>query len=122
MILWLPGEAPRTIARTTNHIDIAVTLLQLLGASNPVDDYALGRNLLDETPRDFVVTSDWHSISVLADDFKYRIPYTSRGIENFHPTHRNDSPFASSEAERQAIEKNQKSILEAVRNIGKFAQ
>lgn len=122
MILWLPGETPRVIERTTNHIDIAVTLMQLLGASNDVGDYALGRNLLDETPRDFIVVSDWHSISVLADDFKYRIPYTSRGIENFHPTYRNDSPFASNEAERQAIEKNQKAILEAVRNINKFAK
>jgi membrane-anchored protein YejM (alkaline phosphatase superfamily) len=122
MILWLPGESPRVIERTTNHIDIAVTLMQLLGASNDVGDYALGRNLLDESPRDFIVVSDWHSISVLADDFKYRIPYTSRGIENFHPTHRDDSPFASNETERLAIEKNQKVILEAVRNISKFAK
>ncbi|MDB6063728.1 MAG: inner rane hydrolase [Verrucomicrobiaceae bacterium] len=122
MIVSMPGEAPRTIERTTSHMDIAVTLMQLLGASNDIGDYALGRNLLDESPRDFIVISDWHSINVNAGDFKYRIPYTSRGIENYKPTHRDDSPFASSEEERLAIEKNQKVILEAVKNISKFAK
>lgn len=122
MILWLPGETPRAIARTTSHLDIAVTLMQLLGASNDVGDYALGRNLLDESPRDFIVVSDWHSISVMPENFKYRIPYVSRGMENFHPTQGDDSAFASSEDERAAIEKNQKVILEAARNINRFAK
>jgi membrane-anchored protein YejM (alkaline phosphatase superfamily) len=86
----MPGKPHRDIQRITSHMDIAVTLLQMLGASNDVSDYALGRNLFDESPRDFVVISDWHSIAVVSDDFKYRIPYISRSIENYKPTHRND--------------------------------
>lgn len=122
LIVWMPGEPHREITRLTSHMDIAVTLLQLLGASNDVGDYAFGRNLFDETPRDFIVVSDWHSIAVVADNFKYRIPYTSRGIENFKPTRRDDSAFASSDEARTAIEQHQKQILEAARNITKFAK
>jgi uncharacterized protein len=122
LIVWMPGKPHRDIQRITSHMDIAVTLLQMLGASNDIGDYALGRNLFDESPRDFVVVSDWHSIAVVADDFKYRIPYTSRGRENYKPAHRNDRMFASSAVERTEIEEHQKIILEAARNLTKFAK
>ncbi len=125
MVVLMPGIAPQKIERTTSHMDIAVTLMQLLGASNDVSDYALGRNLFDDdkaNPRDFIVVSDWHNIGVKAADFKYRIPYASRGIENYRPTHADDSPFMDSNAERAAIAKHQKIILEAARNISKFAK
>ena len=131
MVLWMPGMAPQAIERTTSHLDIAVTLMQLLGASNDVSDYALGRNLFDadaspsdknENPRDFIVVSDWHSIGIKAADFKYRIPYTSQGMENYRPTRSDDSSFANSDTERDAIVQHQKIILDAVRNIAKFAK
>ena len=118
----MPEKPHRDIQRLTSHMDIAVTLLQMLGASNDIGDYAFGRNLFDESPRDFVVVSDWHSIAVVAENFKYRIPYTSRGIENYKPTHRNDSAFANAAAGRSEIEKHRKIILEAVRNLTKFAR
>lgn len=122
LIVWMPGQPHRDIQRITSHMDIAVTLMQMLGASNDIGDYAFGRNLFDESPRDFVVVSDWHSIAVVADDFKYRIPYTSRGIENYKPTHREDNVFANSAEERAAIEQHQKIILEAARNLTNFAK
>jgi uncharacterized protein len=118
----MPGKPHRDIQRITSHMDIAVTPLQMLEASNDTADYALGRNLFDESPRDFVVVSDWHSIAVVADDFKYRIPYASRGMENYKPARRDDSVFASSAVERTEIEEHQKIILEAARNITKFAR
>lgn len=124
LVLWMPGMAPRTIERMTSHMDIAVTLLQLLGASNDVGDYALGRNLFDARaqPRPFIVSSDWHSIGVRAADFKYRIAYTSRGLENYRPTRGDDSAFANGEAERAAIAKSQTIILEAVRDLTRFSK
>jgi membrane-anchored protein YejM (alkaline phosphatase superfamily) len=137
LVMWMPGKPPQAIERTTSHMDIAVTLLQMLGASNDVDDYAQGRNLFDDNslpdkdnsspdknnpPRDFIVMSDWHSIGIKSADFKYRIPYTSRGMENYHPTHSDDSPYANAGAERDAIAEHQKIILDAVRNITRFAK
>ena len=130
LVVWIPGTAPQAIERMTSHMDIAVTLMQLLGASNDIGDYALGRNLFESNeafddknkPRDFIVVSDWHSIGIKANDFKYRIPYTSRGMENYKPTRGDDSPFANSDAERDAIAQHQKIILEAVRNINRFAK
>jgi len=122
LVLWLPGMAPQRIERTTSHMDIAVTLLQLLGASNPVGDYALGRNLFDDSARAAIVVSDWHSIGINAADFKYRIPYASRGVENYRPTRGDDRPFANRDAERCAIAQHRQLVLDAARNITRFAR
>ncbi|HET8711330.1 MAG TPA: sulfatase-like hydrolase/transferase [Spongiibacteraceae bacterium] len=125
LVVWMPGMVPHTIERTTSHMDIAVTLMQMLGASNDVSDYALGRNLFDDDsahPRDFITISDWHSVGIKAADFKYRVPYTSRGMENYKPTHSDDSAFSDSEAERDVLARHQQIILAAVRNITRFAK
>lgn len=130
LVVWMPGMAPHKNERTTSHMDIAVTLMQLLGASNDIGDYALGRNLFEDKKniddkhksRDFIVISDWHSIGIKAIDFKYRIPYTNRVTDNFRPTRGDDSPLKDGESERAAIARHQQVILEAVRNISKFAK
>lgn len=125
LVVWMPGMEHHSIERTTSHMDIAVTLMQMLGASNDVSDYALGRNLFDadeNNPRDFIAISDWHSVGIKAADFKYRVPYTSRGMENYKPTRGDDSAFANSDAEREALAKHQQIVLAAVRNITRFAK
>ncbi len=129
LVVWMPGQPSQVIERPTSHMDIAVTLMQMLGASNPIEDYALGENLFDvdaasksKTPREFIVISDWHSIGINAQNFKYRIPYASKGVENYRATFGDDSAFPDREAERAAIAEHQKMILDAVRNISRFSK
>jgi len=121
LVVWMPGRAPAQIDRPTNHIDIAVTLMQLLGATNPVGDYALGRNLFDDSARNAIVSSDWHSLSVMTSDLKYRIPYNNRGLDNYPPTDRKDTVYPTQQA-RVVLDAHRADILEAIRNSSRFAR
>jgi membrane-anchored protein YejM (alkaline phosphatase superfamily) len=119
MVMWMPGTAPQVIEAVSSHLDIGTTLLQLLGAPNDPSGYSLGRNLLDLAERPYVVSSDWHSISVITDDMKYRIPYANRGADNWSPTDVSDNPYAK-DAATAILQKNNQLILEAIKNSSKF--
>jgi membrane-anchored protein YejM (alkaline phosphatase superfamily) len=119
MVMWVPGQEHRVISDTSSHLDIGTTLLQLLGAPGDADTYSLGRNLFDIAKRTFVVSSDWHSISVISRDMKYRIPYTNRGIEQWDPTDRADKPFSADET-AVVLSKNNELVLDAIKNTSKF--
>ncbi len=119
MVMWMPGQAHRVINDTSSHLDIGTTLLQILGASGDADSYSLGRNLFDIAKRPFVVSSDWHSISVIANDMKYRIPYTNRGVDQWEPTDLEDVPY-SRDATAAVLAKNNQLVLDAIKNTSKF--
>jgi uncharacterized protein len=93
--------------------------MQLLGTTNEVGDYALGRNLFDDSARDQIIISDWHSLNVITAELKYRIPYNNRGLDNYRPTDRNDKVFNDQQA-REALEKYRTPILTAIRNASRF--
>ncbi|MFA5493631.1 MAG: sulfatase-like hydrolase/transferase [Porticoccaceae bacterium] len=119
LVVWLPGQEPRAIDRTTSHMDIATTLLQLLGATGPVANYSLGRHLLSIEPRDFIAISDWHSIGVLTPELKFRIPYLNRGDGGWEPTGPADEPL-DDDQEALLIERNTRQILTAIDNNSQF--
>lgn len=118
-VMWLPGHGHAEIERTTSHLDVSPTLLQALEASSAVADYALGQSLLDETPRGYIVTSDWHSISILTARMKYRVPYQSHGVDHFVPTGAKDEPLVPQTQETLMTEY-QSLILEAIQGCSRF--
>jgi membrane-anchored protein YejM (alkaline phosphatase superfamily) len=119
MVVWKPGLAPAVIDKLTNHVDISTTLLQELGAPADSANYSLGRNLFDASPRDYVVSSDWHSIGVRTADMNFRIPYLNRGVDQWAPTTRDDRPYTSAQ-ESHVLEKNRGAILAAIENCSRF--
>ena len=121
MVMWIPGRKAQTIDRVTSHMDIGTTMLQILGAPDDTSSYSLGRNLFDESPRPYIISSDWHSINIITSDLKYRIPYNIRGIEQWAPTRVDDKPYSGTEA-TAALARNQASILDAIRNSSKFSR
>jgi membrane-anchored protein YejM (alkaline phosphatase superfamily) len=121
LVAWFPGTPPQTIEGITSHVDIGTTLLQRLGASGDVANYSSGRNLTDPAPRNYVVSSDWHSIAFIAGDMKYRIPYANRSIEQWQPTGIDDSPL-SGEAASLVVGRNRQLILDAMKECSRFAE
>lgn len=119
MVVWMPGKGHAEIDRLSNHVDIATTLLQQLGAPADSSDYSLGRNLFDDSPRPYIVISDWHSIAVRTADMNYRIPYINHGVDHWTPATRDDVPYAAGDAVR-VLEKNRSDILAAIRNCSQF--
>ena len=115
--MWVPNTAHAEINRLTSHLDVSATLLPLLGAPKDVHSYGLGSSLLADSARKFIVVSDWHSISVLTNDMKYRIPYLSKGFDHWQPTDAHDKPLP---AGSDVLANNQASILQSIKNTSQF--
>lgn len=120
MVVWKPGMTPATVDRLSSHVDISTTLLQELGAPADSTNYSLGRNLFDESPRAYVVSSDWHSIGVRTADMNYRIPYLNEGVDQWAPTTQRDQPYSPTDASR-ALAENRGAILAAIENCSRFS-
>ena len=119
LVTWLPGEPHRVVSALGSHVDIATTLLQALGAPQDPASYSLGRHLLDNSPRDYIVSSDWHSIAVISADLKYRIAYTNRGGDFWQPTTFDDAALGPSE-EARVLARNRPLLLAAVAECSRF--
>ncbi|HQR50023.1 MAG TPA: sulfatase-like hydrolase/transferase [Methylophilaceae bacterium] len=121
MVVWMPGMQHSEIDRVTSHLDVGTTLMQILGAPKDASGYSLGRNLFDTGHRPYVVSSDWHSISVITDDIKYRIPYDTRGADHWSPTKPDDTPY-SGQAASEALVRNHTLILDAIKDTSRFTR
>jgi membrane-anchored protein YejM (alkaline phosphatase superfamily) len=95
LVLWIPGDAGREVARMTSHVDIPATLLPLLGLRNPASDYSLGVDLRAETEHSFGVVSDWSRIGILERGYKLTVPVNGAGLlEESTLTTPDDGPIA----------------------------
>ena len=70
LVVFNPAQATtQTLDYFTSHYDIAPTLLSaVFGCTNPAEDYSIGRNLFDSTPRPFFVFSSYNSKAVRVGD------------------------------------------------------
>ncbi len=122
LVVSIPGRKPGMTDHPTSHMDIAVTLMQQLGAVNNPENYALGRNLFMEDPRDYILLSDWNSIEIVAPDFKYRSPYRySGGVVPEQPTDAHDRPFDDDQGRKFLAEK-QGMIMHAIEDVSRFTR
>ena len=119
LVIHWPGKQAAVISSLTSHLDIATTLLQQLGLANDVNDYSLGRNLFDTTPRNHVVLSDWHSLGIVTPALKYRMPYLQSNVDNWPATDANDQPLAPAEADKQ-LRAVQPLLLKTMQNFTRF--
>jgi membrane-anchored protein YejM (alkaline phosphatase superfamily) len=121
MVLKLPGKMPEQVSQLTSHLDIATTMLQYLGAPANIRDYSLGISLLDRQPRQAINISDWHSIAVVTNDMKIRIPYISIGFDNWQPTDVEDHEL-DARMKQELLSHHQRAITTTIANTSLFTQ
>jgi hypothetical protein len=80
LVLWIPGDGGHVVDSDTSHVDIAPTLLPLLGVKNPAADYSLGHDLRGPIDRDFMVVADWSRIGILDPAYKLTLPIQGTGL------------------------------------------
>ncbi len=90
LVLWIPGCKPRIISSITSHLDVAPTLMKLLGVKNPPEDYCLGYDLLGDKQRLYTVISDWDSLVYVDNQFKAVFPLKAYGFSSQNVTTHND--------------------------------
>jgi len=98
LVLWIPGRAPAQHTFLSSHLDIAPTMMTLLGVKNPPEDYSLGHDLMGSKRRDFTILADWSRLCYMDGDFKAVLPVNSWEMNQQFVTKRDDSPLADGSA------------------------
>ncbi len=70
LVIGAPGVPPAVVDRLTSHLDVAPTVLALLGVTNPPEDYSLGFDLFSDARRDHVVVGGWEDLAILDGEVK----------------------------------------------------
>lgn len=95
LVIWQPGMAPKVHDKLTSHMDIIPTIMPLLGVQNPVSDYALGYNLMNDEVRPHTYISDWSRITYKDNDKKITIPVSIQGFTGSNITGGNDEVLSN---------------------------
>lgn len=80
MVLWAPDVKPHQVDSITSHLDIPATICNLLGVTNPPQDYSEGIDLLGTDKRQFTVISDWDTIAYVDNEHKAIFPTNILGL------------------------------------------
>ncbi|OKY74195.1 MAG: hypothetical protein BM485_15285 [Desulfobulbaceae bacterium DB1] len=94
LILHIPGRNHEKITRMTSHLDIAPTVLGLLGMESPAEKYSQGHDLLSGPERQFTIAGDWSRISYIDKEFKAVFPFSNKGLSRSRFTTKDDKELA----------------------------
>jgi uncharacterized protein len=119
LILHVPGQAPRQVTRLTSHLDIAPTVLKLLGVTNPTEDYGQGLDLLGGPARSFTVMNGWSSMCYMDADCKIIFPFSGQGAQDVVTP--DDRPIPDDQADRLLRQKLPQRI-QLLRDMQKFCK
>lgn len=95
MVLYVPKIEPKEYHKITSHLDVAPTLLNVLGVANPPQDYCLGYDMLGSTERDYTVVSDWSSLAYIGKTYKAIFPLKAAGFTQQTIMTQDDKPTDS---------------------------
>jgi membrane-anchored protein YejM (alkaline phosphatase superfamily) len=88
LIVHWPGQPARDIRHWTSHVDLAPTLMaRVLGCSTPAGDYSNGRDLLDASPRPYLVAYNGIRLAVMEPD-RITVLYEYGGMDVVNPDYR----------------------------------
>ncbi|MEV3823242.1 DUF3413 domain-containing protein [Aeromonas dhakensis] len=64
-VLAWPGNESQPRSQASSHLDLVPTLMQgMLGVRNPPRDYSIGRNLFDNSPRNWLLAGDQRDFAI----------------------------------------------------------
>ena len=70
LVIFAPQVKPQVVSSLTSHLDIAPTVLNLLGTTTPADTYSLGHNLFGDKSRNDTLVSGWNTSALFTHDYK----------------------------------------------------
>lgn len=116
LIIYVPGVKPEVVDTMTSHLDIAPTVMDLLGVKNPPEDYSLGFDLLGSQKRKFTVLTDWTRICLVNEKYKAVFPYKGPLLGSIMTT-KNDQRIND---ENDFTVENQKRLAKVAVELGKY--
>ena len=119
LILHVPGQAARQMTRMTSHLDIAPTVLKLLGVTNPAEDFCQGLDMLGSRERTFLVMNGWSSMCYMDADCKIIFPVKDQGAHDVVTP--DDQPISDDQADRLLRQKLPQRI-QLLKDMQKFSK
>ncbi|MBU60089.1 MAG: hypothetical protein CL543_14590 [Alcanivorax sp.] len=98
LVLAGPGVPGGVVTAPTSHLDVAPTLLGLLGVSNPPADYAVGQPLDRVTAGRYRLAASWDAVAYLGPRYKVAMPMNAGGLGEMAVARAGDGPAADREA------------------------
>jgi len=65
LVFYWPGLIPKTYEAFTSHLDVAPSVLKLLGVKNPPSDYSNGTDLFKPDTRTFLSVFSWDTAAII---------------------------------------------------------
>lgn len=97
LIIYRPDTAPATVADMTSHLDIPATLLGLLGAQSPSEQYSYGHDLFaPDYQRNYAVLADWQGLDLVTDTIKINLSPKALNTQSVLTT-LDDEPYGASQ-------------------------
>jgi len=98
--LVIGGAAVKTgvVRRPTSHLDVAPTVLEHLGVTSPVSDYAVGVPLDRAAEGRYRLAASWNAVAYLGPDYTISMPLTAGGLAERAVTRADDGPVADEDA------------------------
>jgi hypothetical protein len=119
LLLWVPGHAPREVSGLSSHLDVAPTLMTLLGVKNPPEDYSLGMDLFAATPRTWTVVGDWGDMAFIDAEYKVKFFFESFGFSVPEVTTVNDQEVVNG---GEILVARNTQFAEIMKGMGRFSR
>jgi membrane-anchored protein YejM (alkaline phosphatase superfamily) len=116
LILRIPNIEPTRVNRMTSHLDIAPTLLPILGVKNRPDEVSLGINLFGKEPPAYIIANDWSRLCYISENYKEIFPFRAYVFQN-RITTRKDVPV---DDPGNVIVETQYDLRQIMQNLGRF--
>lgn len=117
MVMHIPGLKNKRISKITSHIDIAPTLLLLIGCDTEPQFYSNGINIFSNENKDYTFAFNWYDGAIVTKDFRIIIPLTTEktGLIEI----KRGSDYKNIE-DKDLIKKYNNALIELTQGIGKF--
>jgi hypothetical protein len=116
LVLRIPNIEPTLVNLMTSHLDIAPTLLPILGVKNRSDEVSLGINLFGKEPPAYIIANDWSRICYISKNYKEIFPFRAYIFQN-RITTRKDVPVVDPE---NVIVETEDDLKQIMKNLGRF--
>lgn len=98
MVLWAPGYQGKVINKPTSHLDLAPTLLPMLGVTNPAADYALGHDMHNPGTNRYRLSASWDALAYIGPRYKVAMPMGAGGLMEMEVSRVDDGPVPDNES------------------------
>jgi len=117
MVMHIPGLNNKIISKITSHIDIAPTLLSLIGCNTEPQFYSNGTNIFSNDNKDYTFAFNWYDGAIVTKDFRIIIPLTTEktGLIEI----KTGSDYKNIE-DKELLKKYNHALIELSQGLGKF--